>query len=129
MPVLTHSEKYFMPSLKTACAAIAATAVLLGATLASAADSPDFSNPAVALSSEAVIASGTCIAKYAPLLEDRTRPAEEIGQRIARRCSKQISRSAGLASWMVGKPQEFAKNLKYTRDDLTTRTVLRYRAE
>ena len=117
-----------MPSLKTACAAIAVTAGLLGASLTSAADSPDFSNPAVALSSEAVIASGACIAKSAPLLDDRTRPAEEIGQRIARRCSKQIARSAGLASWMVGKPQDFAKNLKYTRDDLTTRTVLRYRA-
>jgi len=33
-----------------------------------------------------------------------------------------------LASWMMGKPEEFAKNLKYVREDLTTNTVLRYRA-
>jgi hypothetical protein len=99
---------------------------LFGATAASA--DTDFTNPAVALSGQAVIASGTCIAKYAASLDDRTKPAEEIGRLIAKRCSKEISRSAGLASWMVGKPEEFQKNLKYTQDKLTTNAVERSRA-
>ncbi len=93
-----------------------------------AAMNPDFANPAVAMSGEAVIASGTCIAKYASALDDRSKPAAEIGQKVAKRCAKQISRSAGLASWMVGKPEDFEKNLKYTREDLTTNAVERSRA-
>ncbi len=95
---------------------------------ANAAMDPDFANPAVAISGAAVIASGTCIAKYASILDDRSKPAAEIGQKVAKRCAKEISRSAGLASWMVGKPEDFAKMLKYTRDDLTTGTVERSRA-
>ena len=98
------------------------------ADVANAAAGPDFSNPAVAISSDAVIASGTCIAKYAVLLEDRSKPAEQIGQRVARRCAAVISRSAGLASWMAGRPDDFAKNLKYMREELTTNTVARIRA-
>jgi len=97
------------------------------ADVANAAAGPDFSNPAVAISSDAVIASGTCIAKYAVLLEDRSKPAEQIGQRVARRCAAVISRSAGLASWMAGRPDDFAKNLKYMREELTTNTVARIR--
>jgi hypothetical protein len=105
-----------------------AAAGLFAATLANAEVAPDFSNPAVAMSSAAVIASGACIAKYAAALDDQSKPAAEIGQRVARRCAKAISRSAGLATWMNGKPQDFAKNLKYAQQDLTTNTVLRYRA-
>ncbi len=88
----------------------------------------DFSNPAVALSGRAVIESGTCIAKYAARLDDDTKPAAEIGLLVAKRCAKEISRSAGLASWMVGKPEEFQKNLKYAREDLTTSAIVRMRA-
>jgi hypothetical protein len=101
---------------------------LLSATIANAEVAPDFSNPAIAMSSEAVIASGACIAKYAAALNDQSKSAAEIGQRVARRCAKEISRSAGLATWMNGKPENFAKNLRYTQQDLTTNTVLRYRA-
>jgi hypothetical protein len=107
-------------------AAVCACAGLFAATTASA--ETDFTNPAVALSGQAVIASGTCIAKYAASLDDNTKPAAEIGQRVAKRCSKEISRSAGLASWMVGKPEEFQKNLKYTQEHLTTDAVVRMRA-
>lgn len=95
---------------------------------ANAAINPDFSNPAVAMSGEAVVASGTCIAKYVVILDDRSKPAAEIGQRVAKHCAREISRSAGLASWMLGKPEEFSKNLKYTREELTTSSVLRARA-
>jgi hypothetical protein len=110
-----------------------ALAMLSGGTLfaagsAGAAINPDFSNPAVAMSGEAVVASGTCIAKYVVILDDRSKPASEIGQRVARRCAREISRSAGLASWMVGRPEEFSKNLRYTQDELTTNAVLRARA-
>jgi len=103
-------------------------AALLAAPSAYAAINPDFSNPAVTMSGEAVVASGTCIAKYAVMLDDRSKPAAEIGQRVAKRCAREISRSAGLASWMVGKPEEFRKNLKYTQDELTTNAVMRIRA-
>ena len=88
----------------------------------------DFANPGVTMSSEAVIASGACIAKYAAVLDDQSKPAAEIGQRVAKRCARQISRSAGLAAWMSGNPENFARNLKYAQQDLTTNTVLRYRA-
>jgi len=107
---------------------LAACASLLAAVSARADTAPDFTNPATAISGAAVIASGTCIAKYATSLDDRTKPAQEIAQRIAERCAKEISRSAGLASWMVGKPDEYAKDLKYTSEDLTTNAVLRSRA-
>ena len=80
------------------------------------------------MSSEAVIASGACIARYTVILDDPSKPAGQIGRQIAKHCAKEIARSAGLASWMMGKPEEFAKNLKYAREDLTTNTVLRYRA-
>lgn len=110
--------------LTTALAAVG----FLAATIANAESAPDFSNPATAMSSEAVIASGTCIAKYAAALDDRSKSAAEIGQRVAKRCAREISRSAGLATWMTGQPGNFAKNLKYTQQDLTTSTVLRYRA-
>src|ERR1700760_1915395 len=100
----------------------------LGPNVAGAAVGPDFANPAVIMSGPAVIASGTCIAKYAAALDDDSKPAAAIGRRVARRCAKEISRSAGLASWMNGKPEDFAKNLKYTQDDLTTGAVIRSRA-
>jgi hypothetical protein len=103
-------------------------AALLASGTAHAAITVDFSNPAVSLSGEAIVASGTCIAKYAAMLDDRSKPAAEIGQRVAQRCAREISRSAGLASWMVGKPEEFSKNLKYTQDELTTNAVVRLRA-
>jgi hypothetical protein len=109
-------------------AVLSAAVGLLGSDLASAEINPDFTNPAVAMSGEAVLASGTCIAKYAAIFDDRSKPAAEIGQRVAKRCAKEISRSAGLASWMAGKPEDFAKNLKYTKEDLTTGAVVRMRA-
>ena len=111
-----------------ALAAALAAAGLLAAAVANAEVVPDFSNPAIAMSSEALIASGACIAKYAAVLDDQSKSAAEIGHRVARHCAKEISRSAGLATWMQGKPENFAKNLKYTQQDLTTNTVLRYRA-
>jgi len=101
---------------------------LIAAGAAHAAIDPDFSNPAVAMSGEAVVASGECIAKYVVILDDRSKPAAEIGQRVAKRCSREISRAAGLASWMVGRPEQFSKNLKYTQEELTTATVVRARA-
>jgi hypothetical protein len=111
-----------------AMAAALAAAGLFVAMIANAEPPPNFSNPAIAMSSEAVIASGACIAKYAAALDDQSKSAAEIGQRVARRCAREISRSAGLATWMNGKPQDFAKNLKYAQQDLTTNTVVRYRA-
>jgi hypothetical protein len=111
-----------------AMAAALAAAGLFAAMIANAEAPPNFSNPAIAMSSEAVIASGACIAKYAAALDDQSKSAAEIGQKVARRCAKEISRSAGLATWMNGNPENFAKNLKYTQQDLTTNTVLRYRA-
>lgn len=103
-------------------------AALLVSGLAEAEMSTDFTNPAVTLSGAAVIASGTCIAKYTSILDDGSKPAAEIGARVAKRCAREISRSAGLASWMTGKPEDFAKTLKYTSEELTTGTVQRSRA-
>jgi RNA 3'-terminal phosphate cyclase len=119
----------YLNGLKANHLAVAlAAAGLCHATLAGAETKPDFTNPAVGMSSEAVIASGACIARYTAKLDDRSKPAGQIGQQIAKHCAKQIARSAGLASWMMGKPEEFAKNLKYAQEDLTTNTVRRYRA-
>ena len=114
-------------TFRVALAAALATAPFAGL-IAHAEVAPDFSNPGIVMSSEAVIASGTCIAKYAAVLNDQSKSATEIGRRVAKRCAGEISRSAGLATWMTGKPDEFAKNLRYTQQVLTTNTVLRYRA-
>ncbi len=107
---------------------LAAGVGLVAAMTAGAEVTADFSNPATAISGAAVIASGTCIAKFATALDDRSKPATEIAQLVAQRCAKEISKSAGLASWMVGKPDDYAKNLKYVREELTTNAVLRLRA-
>ncbi|MGO9992058.1 MAG: hypothetical protein ACLPTF_06040 [Steroidobacteraceae bacterium] len=114
--------------VKNAALTALLSSALLGTGVASAAINPDFSNPAIAMTSDAVIASGACIAKYAAILDEPSKPAAEIGQRVAKRCAKEISRSAGLASWMIGKPEEYPKNLKFIQEDLTTSTVVRSRA-
>lgn len=101
---------------------------LFGAMAAHADFTADFANPATAISGEAIIASGTCIAKYAAALDDRRKTPAEIGQAVAQRCAKEISRAAGLTAWMVGKPDDYAKNLQYTREELTTNAVIRLRA-
>lgn len=105
-----------------------ATTALFGAMAAHAEFTADFSNPATAISGEAIIASGTCIAKYAVALDDRTKTAAEIGRLVADRCAKEISKAAGLSAWMIGKPDDYAKNLQYIREELTANAVLRVRA-
>jgi ATP-dependent protease ClpP protease subunit len=123
-----HTSLTAVRAAAVSAAAVLAAAGLLTARIANAGTALDFSSPAIAMSSEAVIASGVCIAKYAAALDDQSKSAAEIGQRVARRCAKQISRSAALATWMSGKPDDFARNLKYAQQDLTTNTVLRYRS-
>jgi hypothetical protein len=107
-------------------AAVSIGAALLCVGIANA--DTDFSNPAVVLSGQAVIASGACIAKYTASLDDGIKPAEEIAHQVAKHCSREIRRSAGLASYMTGKPEEFQKNLKYAQESLTTNAVVRFRA-
>ena len=107
--------------------ALGAMAVsLLGASVVGA-ESLDFSNPAVVMSGDAVIASGTCIAKYVAILNDESQPAESVGKNVAKHCNREITRSAGLAAWLAGNPDDFSKNLKYAQEELTTNAVLRFR--
>jgi uncharacterized protein YggE len=92
-----------LSTLRTTTARTLAVATLMSASLlapplAGAAMNRDFTNPAVIMSGEAVVASGACIAKYAVVLDDQSKPAGEIAQRVAKRCAREISRSAGLAS-------------------------------
>lgn len=115
-------------STAAACLAATAAAATPGIGRANTTLEPDFSNPAVAMSRDAVIASGTCIAKYAALLDDGAKPAAEIGQRVAKRCTGEIARSAGLSSLLVGRPEDYAKNRRYLSEDLTTNAVVRMRA-
>jgi hypothetical protein len=108
--------------------ALATVAVgVLIAGIASAAEL-DFSNPAVVLSSKAVVDSGVCIAKYTVQLNDASKSVADVAQAVARRCDKEIALSAGLATLLVGKPDDFSVNLKYARDELTAHAVERYRA-
>ena len=108
--------------------ALATVAVgVLIAGIASAAEL-DFSNPAVVLSSKAVVDSGACIARFTVQLNDASKSVADVAQAVAKRCDKEIALSAGLASLMVGKPEDFSANLKYARDELTARAVERYRA-
>jgi hypothetical protein len=109
-------------------ATFAMAASLLGTELSFAAVEQDFSNPAIALSNQALVETGTCIARYAVELDDGSSPAAAVGRQVAAHCAKQISLSAGLASWMSGRPEDFSKNLQYGREDLTTNAVLRHRA-
>jgi len=96
------------------------------ATTASAADL-DFSNPAVALSSDAVVASGSCIAKYTVRLDDLSISAEVIAGQVAEHCAKEISLAAGMSAFLAGKPEDFTKNLKYVQEELTKNAVMRHR--
>lgn len=119
----THS----MPVLALPAIAAWALAGLLSAHTVGAAVT-DFANPAVAMSGDAIIASGSCIARYTTTLDDGSKPVVSIGRLVARHCAREISRAAALAAWMAGKPEDFAENLRYTQQDLTTATVLRHRA-
>jgi hypothetical protein len=101
---------------------------LAGAARTASAGDLDFSNPGVAITADAIIASGACIAKYAALLDDGSMPAAEVGKRVANQCSTLISRSAGMAALVSGKPDAFASDLQYMRDALTTNAVVRLRA-
>jgi len=123
MPTLSNKVARRTSLLLTAAVMLVAAGTAVGA-----ANTVDFNNPATAMSSDAVVASGTCIAKYVRVFDDATKPAAEIAQRVAKRCAKEISKSAGLASFMVGRPDEYAKNLRYTQEELTTNAVLRARA-
>lgn len=102
------------------------TAGLLGASIAGAAD-VDFANPAVDVAAQATIESGSCIAKYTAMLFDASQPAEAVASQVAQHCQKEIARAAGLAAFMEGRPQDFAKNLKYIQETLTANAVVRYR--
>jgi hypothetical protein len=113
---------------KHTAAVFVSVATFLGAGVAAAAINQDFTNPAVAMSNEAIVASGTCLAKFATRLDDGTKPVAEVAQLVAKRCAKEISRSAGLAAWMMGKPEDFAKYVRYTREELTVATIERTRA-
>jgi hypothetical protein len=113
---------------KHTAAVLLSAATLLGAGGVGAAVNQDFTNPAVVLSNDAIVASGTCIAKYASRFDDGAKPVGEVAQRVAKRCAKEISRSAGLAAWMMGKPEDFARNVQYAREELTVTTIQRTRA-
>lgn len=125
---MRYQPKMSRVGLASVSAALLTAVSLCGTPQAIAGHAPDFSNPAVTLAQRAVIASGACIAKYTALMDDASKSAADIGRMVADRCAKEISRSTGLATWMTGKPQEFAANLAYIREDLTTSTVLRHRA-
>ena len=113
---------------KHTAAVLLSAATLLCAGVAGAAINQDFTNPAVAMSNDAIVASGTCIAKYATRLDNGAKPVADVAQLVANRCAKEISRSAGLAAWMMGKPEDFARNLQYAREELTVTTIQRTRA-
>jgi hypothetical protein len=113
---------------KHTAATLLSVATVLAAGVAGAAINQDFTNPAVAISNDAIVASGTCIAKFAARLDDGAKPVTDVAQLVAQRCAKEISRSAGLAAWMMGKPEDFAKNVQYTRQELTVTTIERARA-
>jgi len=113
---------------KHTAAALLSVVTVLATGVSGAAINQDFTNPAILMSNDAIVASGTCIAKYAARLDDGARSVADVAQLVAQRCAKEISRSAGLAAWMMGKPEDFAKNVQYTREELTVTTVERTRA-
>jgi hypothetical protein len=80
---------------KHTAAVLLSAVTLLGAGVAGAAINQDFTNPAVAISNDAIMASGTCIAKYVTRLDDGAKPVADVAQLVAKRCAKEISRSAG----------------------------------
>jgi len=107
--------------------AIGMLAALTAAAAAASAGDLDFSNPAVALSSDAVVASGSCIAKYTVRLDDPSQSAELIAGQVAEHCAKEISLAAGMSAFLEGKPEDYAKNLKYAQEELTKNAVMRHR--
>lgn len=103
-------------------------AIVASVAVCASASAQDFANPAVNITNEAMVASGACIARSISELDDGSKAAPYVAKLVAARCAKQISRSVGLATLMVGKPDEYAKNLRYTNEELTANAVVRARA-
>src|ERR1700682_6495561 len=75
----------YLDGLKANHLAVALAALgLCNVTIAGAETEPDFTNPAVGMSSQAVIASGACIARYTVILDAPWKPAGLIGRQIAK---------------------------------------------
>jgi hypothetical protein len=87
----------------------------------------DAQNPILAMTHEAIVASGLCIARYAQTSDDML-PAYVAAKRVAQSCETEISRSAGLVTYMGGNPELFATNLQYIKETMTLNTISRLRA-
>jgi hypothetical protein len=88
----------------------------------------ELQNPAIAMTNEAMVATGTCVAKYVSRLDNSSLEPEAVAKQVAARCRQLISRSVGLATMMSGRPDDYAKNLEYINAVFTTNAVVRSRA-
>jgi hypothetical protein len=60
-------------------------------------------------------------------LDDPSQSAELIAGQVAEHCAKEISLAAGMSAFLEGKPEDYAKNLKYAQEELTKNAVMRHR--
>jgi hypothetical protein len=118
-----------MQQLKTTRPVIIAlmASIALGI-LSSQAHAQALQNPAITMTNEAMVATGTCVAKYVNRFDNSKFEAAAVAKRVAARCQQAITRSVGLATMMSGRPDDYAKNLEYINAVFTTNAVVRSRA-
>lgn len=117
-----------MHHLTTRSAITALMASLAMGVLTSQAYADTLQNPAIAMTNEAMVATGTCVAKYVNRLDNANLEPTAVAKQVAARCQHTIARSVGLATLMSGRPDDYAKNLEYINAVFTTNAVVRSRA-
>lgn len=108
--------------------AMMASAALALCVLAGPAQSQVTQKAAIAMTNEAMVATGSCVAKYVGRLDNRSLEPAVVAKQVAARCQRTIARSVGLATMMTGRPDDYAKNLAYINAVFTTNAVVRSRA-
>ena len=120
-----------MQMLKTkrpVISALMASAALALGVLSGPAQAQSAQDPAIAMTNEAMVATGSCVAKYVGRLDKSGLEPAVVAKQVAARCQRMIARSVGLATMMTGRPDDYAKNLAYMNVVFTTNAVVRSRA-
>jgi hypothetical protein len=108
--------------------ALLASAWLVSYAVSNQAQAQELQNPATAITNEAMVATGACVAKYVGRLDDGNLEPAAVAKQVAARCQHEIIRSVGLVTQMSGRPDDYAKNLAYINAVFTTNAVVRFRA-
>ena len=117
-----------MKTTRPVIGALMMSATMAAGVLSNHAQAEEPQNPAIAMTNEAMVATGACVAKYVGRLDNASLEPAAVAKQVAARCQHLITRSVGLATLMSGRPNDYAKNLEYINAVFTTNAVVRARA-